>query len=311
MTEPSNWTALWKFTIRWARRPVPGVLAPVEAGVEVGRAVMKKFVLQFPEMPPESAAQAWLETETQRAALAATAATRAQAGNESEWHDGTWEDGWPALSLAGLRLGETKAWQSFVDLMRRSAPHLIRRAGVPDDEVEDVFSECLAELDRERPEEDGVRMLDRIAVFEQAPRLFGTLVKRRAISHLRTNSALKNLPHDTRRRETLHTPGGEARALPGALVPVSTDAPGAGGLDFATIYEGCSDVLSDVQWTVVTRLFMRGETQLEVVSDPAMVRQLGLEPKSSEATRRRRLQEQLGFALAGLARCLKGRDLLN
>jgi hypothetical protein len=306
-----DWNDFWQLTIRWVSQPIPGVVLPPTAQAAVATVVFDQFLNEFSKLPRRDEALGFLQQRSRQAALAHTASARLTADNPELWRDLDWKPGGQGLHPTHLNSTtasiQTTAWQALVRDMKVVAMPIIRRQGVVEADAEGVYFKVLAELDQGR---NGTsrRALDEVLVYEQIPRLIAVMARNQAIDLLRAHGRRKNTPNQTGLQESLDQNESIGQTLADPQATRWLDDPFS-ALTFDQIHVGCKDTLTQLQWRVVTGLFIDEQTMLDLCEDDSLLTALDLPTSASVSTRRRRLGEQLQSALDRLAGCLKSRDL--
>lgn len=314
--ERAQWIqALWTAVCQRVQRPVAGVRLEAAEVERIAHQLIEAFFLAYPDGPSsKEAALHWLAQRAAPRALEWVAAQRRLTGNWDASRDpeATWWEKNPDFDELRHRTSEgsltSRAWHEVGAILHRRARPVLMRAGVGEDDVEDVFMETLAELTQARRDEAGP--LEKMTVFEELPRFFATMVERRGISWLRKQSARKRQATNPALAEPLDAP--ESPILR-TLSDPRTSSPAGQPWENATfdrIHAACRDALSEFEWYLVTALFVEGtHTRLDLAEDRWVLEQLGVTPSDSESKRRRRLNLFIEEALAKLGRRLEHCDL--
>lgn len=266
----------WHDCVLWAHQPRDGVILPMAVAAQIAREVMREAMDELPARASAIEISAFLQRRGRLRALQRVTAERDAANDPQLWHDAAWQPDEPLMDLRGMRLHENAAWLSAMPVLRAIAMPAIHGAGVS--ETEDVFSEVLAAL---------VEPLQGLLVAEQIPPLVKTIARRRAVDQVRRLAALK-------RDVVLVSNDHEA-----------ADAPCEMEFDLQDVWEHCSRVLTAAQWEIIDRLILHStDTQTSLIADSRIMSALHIDPRSSEATRRRRLRESLDEALLQIRRHL-------
>ncbi len=316
--ERTEWIKVWwpAVCVR-VQRPVAGVRLEPDIVGRIAREVMLSFFEAFPEGPDsKEAALHWLASRAAPRALVWLAAERQRTGQPEVGRDpdGTWWEKNPDFDDLRRRTADgaltSKAWGETSVILRRRALPALARAGVSEDDAEDVFMEALAELTQARS--DGTGPLEKMTVFEELPRFFATMAERRGISWQRKLSARKRQATNPALAEPLDAPDSpilRTLADPRVGGTASASAPWANAT-FDRIFAASRAVLSKFEWHLVVALFVEGtHTRLDLAEDPWVLGELGVTPADSESKRRRRLNLFVEEALAKLGRHLETCDL--
>lgn len=315
---PARWLeALWPVLCARVRRPVGGVRLPDERVAALAGGLIEEFLAAHPEPPAGlEQAQQWFAVRAAPRALAWLAEERKRSG---DWQAGrdpealAWEKN-PDFDELRRRTGEgalvSRAWGGVGEVLRWRGLPVLQRLGISGEDAEDVFMETLAELTQARA--DGGSPLDKMAVFEELPRFFATMIERRGISWLRKISARKRQATNPAYAEPLDAPESALRrtlADPRAGAAAAASEPWASAT-FDRLYAACRTALNELEWHLVIVLFVEAtHTRLDLASDPWVLEQLGLTAGDSESKRRRRLNLFIEEALAKLGRRLEVADV--
>ncbi len=305
-----DWHHLWSLTVRWAAQPVPGVLLPEAARAEGAESTLAEFMDHFPQLPTQADALAFLQEEARQLSLKKTASTRKEARDPLVWREPKWEPGGPGLLVTDLDAAEAalknRAWQTLIDSVRALVSSIIRRQGVAEADVEDIFFQTVNELNHLRPAKQ-TRLLDETDVFEQLPRLLAVIARNQAVGAMRSQSTRKNQPNDPKQTSSLSDPDSPAQRVADPRASLWCDDPFS-KLTFDQIHRSCRDALSEIQWRIITGIFIDERQVIDLCHDEELGRLMNFSDRS-DATRRRHIGDQLQTALDQLAACLKSRDL--
>lgn len=305
-----DWHDLWSLTVRWAAQPVPGVLLSESARASIAEATLAKFMDRFPQLPSRADAVEFLQQEARLDALNITASTRQESREPLVWREPKWEPGGPGLLVPDLDASDpavkNRAWQALIDSVRTLVSSVIRRQGVGEADVEDVFFQSINELNHIRPAKQS-RLLDETAVFEQLPRLLAVVARNQAVGVMRSQSTRKNQPNDPKQTSSLSDPDSPGQRVADPRAALWCDDPFS-LLTFDQIHRHCRDALTEIQWHIIIGLFIDERQVIDLCHDDELGRLMNFAGRS-DATRRRHIGEQLQTALDELATCLKTRDL--
>lgn len=311
---PADWIdSLWPAVCARTLRPVAGVLLEKNQAAEAAVEAFEEFLEQFREPPAAwETVLHWLATRAAPKALVMVAELRRNEKNPNLARDPQrlgWERN-PDFAALRQRTNQgaltSREW-SVVDpiLWRRSAP-ILARMGIGDDDARDVYMETLAELVQARNDSGP---LEKMLIFEELPRFFATMVERRAISWQRKQSARKRQPVNPALQERLDDADNPLSFTLADPKSITGNDPW-GHLSFDRIYKACKNTLTDLEWHLVTTLFVEGtQTRLELAGDPWVLEHLGIGGAASESKRRRRLNLFIEEALSKLGRRLETVDL--
>jgi hypothetical protein len=284
------WEACW----HRARRPVEGVLVPEDRAVEIAERVIRNIAMDFEETPPEAEFTARVIQEASETTREVVAGERRKQANPQLHHDP--EDRRYPQNLDLDRLQRAHPERGFQDPEWNRLPQVLRplalatlgRRGIKGADAEDVFSDTLVELVREREESRSAPILDP-TVFEELIPLHARIVQFRAIDWFRRRGALKNQPNA----------GESFDALTGNPDhPQQFEDPSASTVSFEKIYTECREALSAVEWQLVYSLYVaQTATVKDLVQDDSFCARLGIKAAASASTRRRAIGERVEQAL--------------
>lgn len=182
-------------------------------------------------------------------------------------------------------------------LWQRSQP-ICKKLSIRDDDARDVYMETLADFLKARKDTCPLREMD---LFEELPRLFATVMERRAISWIRKQTALKNKPNHQSHSVSLDDDDSQMKNRLHA-----NEKNDWHDMQFHEIKERCGDVLSDFEWHLLDVIYVsQTQTRNELVNNEDICRLLELENGASLSTRQRKLHTVLGEALARLGNIMK------
>ncbi len=311
---PADWIdALWPAVCARTLRPVSGVRLDRETAGAAAAQAFRQFLAEFPE-PPASreTVMHWLATQAAPLALAAVAEKRRALADQEAFRDparAAWEKN-PDLEDLRKRGADgslaSRQWSVAEPILWRRAAPLLTRMGLGEEDARDVYMESVAELTQPRTE---AGPLEKITVFEELPRFFGTMIERRAISWQRKQSARKRQATNPALAERLDDEENSvARSLADPRSAALQDP--WRYVNFDRIKAACGDALSDLEWHIINALFVEGtQTRLDLAGDAWVLEQLAVSRDSSESKRRRRLNLFIEEALHRLGECLRTRDL--
>lgn len=284
------WEACW----HRARRPVEGVLVPEERAVEIAEQVLRNVARDFTEVPAEAEFTALVIQETAEATRDLVASERRRKADPQLHHDP--EDRRYSTNLDLDRLQRThpergfqdSEWNRLPDILRPLALATLSRKGIKGADAEDVFSDTLVELVREREDSHSAPILDP-TVFEELIPLHSRIVQFRAIDWFRRRSALKNQPNSGESFDALT--GDPER-------PLQFEDTGSQHLSFEKIYAECREALTTIEWQLVYSLYVaQTATVQDLVQNDRFCAKLGIKPGASASTRRRAIGELVEEAL--------------
>ncbi|MFT4548431.1 MAG: hypothetical protein ACI8XO_000868 [Verrucomicrobiales bacterium] len=302
--------AYWRVVCAKVRRPLSGVLLPDDVVVDEATLVFEEFLAEFDSLPSSGEIGTFLTGRALRRGLEATACARAREDDPQRFYNPEEQFYDRNLDLVSLqqRSGdgrfESTEWGGLPSVLKGRAVAVLRRCGVPDGAIDDVFVDCLAALAIVR-EKDGIAPIEQLTIFEEVVPLFTTMVHNRGVSWLRKQSAQKNRPNNPAYGESLDDPDK-------FITPASDQAGGGGpfdGLTFDAMYESCCDCLSELEWHILTALFVEANvTRGDLANDSVVMKMMQVKASSSLGNRRRHLNKHLESALEKLGDCLKTRD---
>lgn len=284
------WEACW----HRARRPVEGVLIPEERAVEIAERVMRNIALDFQEVPPEAEFTARVIQETSETTRDLVAGERRKRADPQLHHDPDDRRYSQNLDLDRLQRADPERgfqdpeWNRLPQVLRPLALATLSRKGIKGADAEDVFSDTLVELVRERENSRSAPILDP-TVFEELIPLHARIVQFRAIDWFRRRSALKNQPNAGESFDALT--GDPDR-------PLQFEDGAADTISFEKIYNECREALSAVEWQLVYTLYVaQTATVQDLIQNDRFCAKLGIKPGASTSTRRRVIAEMVEEAL--------------
>lgn len=284
------WEACW----HRARRPVEGVLVPEERAVEIAEQVIRNLALDFEQPPAEAEFTALVVQETTEATRDLVASERRRKADPQLHHDPEDRRYSANLDLDRLQRAHPERgfqdpeWNRLPDVLRPLALATLSRKGIKGADAEDVFSDTLVELVREREDSHSAPILDP-TVFEELIPLHSRIVQFRAIDWFRRRSALKNQPNSGESFDALT--GDPDR-------PLQFEDAGSQHLSFEKIYTECREALSAVEWQLVYSLYVaQTATVQDLIQNDRFCEKLGIKPGASASTRRRAISEMVEDAL--------------
>ena len=284
------WEACW----HRARRPVEGVLIPEERAVEIAERVMRNIALDFQEVPPEAEFTARVIQETSETTRDLVAGERRKRSDPQLHHDPEDRRYSQNLDLDRLQRADPERgfqdpeWNRLPQVLRPLALATLSRKGIKGADAEDVFSDTLVELVRERENSRSAPILDP-TVFEELIPLHARIVQFRAIDWFRRRSALKNQPNAGESFDALT--GDPDR-------PLQFEDGASDTISFEKIYNECREALSAVEWQLVYALYVaQTATVQDLIQNDRLCAKLGIKPGASASTRRRVIAEMVEEAL--------------
>jgi len=305
---------LWPLVCARAIRPLGGVLLDTTTSAEIAEEVFREFLSEFPQRPDSwESVRHWLTSRVVPRALMAVADARRDRGDWQAFRDPQ-KCGWPqnpdfnALrrrSAEGALL--SREWDAVAPILLKAAQPPLMRLGIAEEDARDIQMETLTELTRAN-RSGGV--LEKLHVFEELPKLFATMIERRAISWLRKFTAQKRRPVHPAFTERLDDPDNPVGRWLASSPPEAAGAPPWVNAGFDRIRLACRDTLTDFEWHLVEVLFVDAtHSRQDLVDDSWVLEQMGIGPSASQSKRRRRLALFIDEALARLGRKLEDCDL--
>ncbi|HEX2748951.1 MAG TPA: hypothetical protein VHM91_13180 [Verrucomicrobiales bacterium] len=305
---------LWPLVCSRAMRPLAGVLLSRQAAAVVAEEVFSEFLTRFPRQPGSwETVHHWLISRVRPLALSTAAEERRRLGDwqafrdphKTSWGQNPDFDALRHRSIEGALL--SREWDIAAAILERAAQPPLLRLGIAEEDARDIQMETMAELTRASKT---AGTLEKLHVFEELPKLFATMIERRAISWLRKVSAQKRRPVHPAFTDRLDDPDNPAaRHLADPRTNSSGEPPWVNA-GFDRIRTACRDALTGFEWHLVEVLFVEAShSRQDLVEDPWILEQLGVSPAASESKRRRRLNLFIDEALARLGRTLETCDL--
>ena len=268
---------------------------PEDQATEVAERVMRNLALDFDEMPPEAEFAARVMKETAVVTRQLVAERRRRESDPQLHHDPDDHRYQQNLDLDRLqrkhpdRGFQDSEWNRLPQILRPLALSTLNRKGIKGADAEDVFSDTLVELIREREKSGTSPILDP-KVFEELIPLHSKIVQYRAIDWYRRRGALKNQPNSGESLDAL---------TDNPDCPVQfEDSSNSGGINFEEIYEECRDALSATEWQLIYTLYVaQTATVQDLVKNDRFCNKLGIKPGASASTRRRAIAEIVEDAL--------------
>ncbi|WP_193214524.1 sigma-70 family RNA polymerase sigma factor [Luteolibacter marinus] len=284
------WEACW----HRARRPVEGVLVPEQQASEIAERVMRNLALDFEALPPEAEFAARVIQETASVTRELVAEKRRREANPQIHHDPEDRRYQQNLDLDRLQSIHPESgfndpeWNRLPQILRPLALSTLTRKGIKGADAEDVFSDTLVELVRERESSHSAPILDP-TVFEELIPLHARIVQYRAIDWYRRRGALKNQPNAGESLDALSDDPDH---------PLQFEDSAGGAIRFETIYQECREALTATEWQLIYTLYVsQSATIQDLIQNDRFCDQLGIKPGASLSTRRRAIGEMVEEAL--------------
>lgn len=293
------WRACW----HRARRPLEGVLVSEDQAELIAEQAIRNVSLDYDEFPTEAEFTARALEETVSATRQLVAEERRKNSDHQLHHDP--EDRRYDRNLNLDRLQRHSPDKGFFDSEWNHLPQLLRplalatlsKKGIKGADADDVFSDTLVELVREREGSGGSPILDP-TVFEELIPLHARIVGFRSIDWYRRRGALKNQPNT----------GDSLNALtdnPDHAMQFEDRSADPQNNTFERIYKECREALTPAEWELVFILFVtQSATIQDLIGDDDFCAKFGIKPGVSGSTRRRVLSELLEVALGKLRKNL-------
>jgi len=286
------WAACW----HRARRPVEGVMVSEEQASAIADRAIRNVSLDYDEFPTEAEFTARALEETVSVTKEFVAKERREAKDPQRFHDPEDRRYDKNLDLDRLQRRDPQKgffdseWNHLPGLLRPLALATLSRKGIKGPDAEDVFSDTLVELVREREGSGHAPILDP-TVFEELIPLHARIVSFRSVDWYRRRGALKNQPNT----------GDSLDALtdsPDRAVQFEDHSSDPNTPTFERIYKECEEALSPMEWDLIFKLYVtQSATIQDLIGDDAFCTKLGIKPGVSGSTRRRVLSEMVEQAL--------------
>ena len=276
----------WELACRVACKPSPPgtVSIPMDTAVDLLTSEFERFLDGFKTLPNESEFLAAVTTWARELALDHVAKYREDTNNLEHFrHGGAHERN---LDLRKLQPPpesmDAAEWAALDEALRPCGYAVLKPfKELSQEDKDDAYSKSLTELYRPR-QRDGLSPLDQIRVFEEVFPFFSRIVHftaKRQLRKLKPSAELEEVDEETLQFQP--------------------------GLTFARIQFECAEALTRPEWTLVTRKFVAGETDTELIDNDHLLEELGIGLHLSAISRRRHLKERMEAALEKLAHSLK------
>ncbi len=286
------WNACW----HRARRPVEGVLVAENQANAITERAIRNVSLDFKNFPTEAEFTARALEETATATRDLVARERSAAKEPNLHHDPDDRRYSHNLDLDRLQRRHPDngfsdpEWNQLPAILRPLALATLTRKGIKGADAEDVFSDTLAELVREREGNGHSPILDP-TVFEEIIPLHARIVSFRSVDWYRRRGALKNQPNTGDSLEALTDNPDHAMQFEDHSADPTLPT-------FERIYKECREALSQTEWELIFILYVnQSATIQDLIGDDAFCAKLGIKPNVSGSTRRRAIAEQVEEAL--------------
>lgn len=298
-----DWALLWRFGACWAGRPIPGLLLPGSERLKITTHTLDRLMASHRVLPGALQTHAFIQSTAVELALKTTREARLSSGISDLWHDAAHRGTTPVIDLRELQLhSDSRLWQDLLVQLRPRAFGLLQGQGVEGADAEDIFAEAMAGM--VKPRADGGAAIQDLLVYEQVPLLFLSIVRRRAVNHIRDRNAEKR---DARSTVSIHANEASVDVTASSAVAdwAAEAADPLHGMTLARLAEECAEGLSPLQQRILSVLYIEESADyMEVASSSWFSEAVGLKANASDATRRRALDREHDSALDHLAQSL-------
>jgi hypothetical protein len=310
MAEPVHnevfWEDLWNAMLERLQRPVAGVLLDRDSARRIGEPLLLRLVRGHDGAHAAATGAEALEEATE--ASKCHVADERRASDDQDRHrdpaDTRYERN---LNLPALqerksdgRFGHPE-WSLLDCFLRPFGFQILKRKGLTDEDGEEVFNDTFASLALAAAEKKQAP-IEELIVFEEIIPNFCRRIGFRAIDAVRKRSTLKARPDHLDSLEAMETEEGTPVAI---ADPTASDRERPDTWRFEEIYAQCKEELTAIEWGLVYDLYVAQHyTVKDLIADPAKLRFLGIDPKQSPATLRRRVEDIVNPALQRLADAL-------
>ena len=286
----------WNVCWHRALRPVEGVLVSEELAKSIAERSIRNVSLDYDAFPTEAEFTARALEETSEAARKLVSEERRKLKDPQIHHDSEDRRYDRNLDLDRLQRHDLEKgffdpeWNHLPKILRPLALATLTRKGIKGADAEDVFSDTLVELVREREGSGHSPILDP-TVFEEIIPLHSRIVSFRSIDWYRRRGALKNQPNT----------GDSLNALtdnPDQSMQFEDRSADPGNHTFERIYKECEEALSPEEWELIFIIYVtQSATIQDLIGDDAFCAKIGIKPGVSGSTRRRVISERVEEAL--------------
>jgi hypothetical protein len=308
-----DWESAWQYTTTWAGKPVPEVVLPGEVQARIATQIFADLPDCFPNCPGQAELFAHLRQQAVERALALTREERRRSGNPLLWHEGFGhsDQAWIDLELLQQTFPLNPAgqgeWLALSKRLRPTALHLVQAGGTLSlEDAEDIFQESLTAFFSCPPGRSS--LIQQLAVFEQIPPTFSTVVKRRTADWLRHELAQKR---DRRMQLSVDhkfdSDGAELQVTDSASFadwqaalhnPYQSTA-------FDKLMHESQRLLTPLQQRILTELYiLESGSYMEIAQSHWFCQASGVHAGASAATKRRALDREHDAALALLKQAM-------
>lgn len=306
LKDEAFWEDLWNAMLERLQRPVTGVLLDRDSARRIGEPLLLRLVRGYDGEPTAETGSSALgeAVETSKCHVA----DERKRSDDQERHrdpgDARYEKN---LNLPALKERKPDGrfahpeWSLLDRFLRPFGFQILKRKGLADEDGEEVFNDTVASLAL-AGEEKKQAPIEELIVFEEIIPNFCRRIGFRAIDAVRKQTTLKARPDHLQSLEGMATEEGAAVQL---ADPTATDRERPDTWRFEEIYAQCREDLSAVEWGLIYDLYVAQHyTVKDLIADPAKLGFLGIDPKQSSATLRRRVEDIINPALERLADAL-------
>jgi hypothetical protein len=300
------WEDLWNAMLERLQRPVAGVLLDRDSARQIGEPLLLRLVRGHDGAHAAATSAEALEEATE-ASKCHVADQRNHSGDHDRHRDPADTRYERNLNLPALqerksdgRFGHPE-WSMLDRFLRPFGFQILKRKGLGDEDGEEVFNDTFASLAIHPPEKKQAP-IEEIIVFEEIIPNFCRRIGFRAIDAVRKRTTLKARPYHLDSLEAMESEEGTPVAI---ADPTASDRERPDTWRFEEIYAQCKEELTAIEWGLVYDLYVAQHyTVKDLIADPAKLRFLGIDPKQSPATLRRRVEDIVNPALQRLADAL-------
>jgi hypothetical protein len=293
----------WKACWHRARRPIEGILVSEDQATILADRAIRNVSLDYEEFPTEAEFTARALEETAEATRQLVALQRRERSDHQLHHDPADRRYEQNLNLDRLQRRDPdkgfcdSEWNHLPAILRPLALATLTRKGIKGPDADDVFSDTLVELVREREGSGRSPILDP-TVFEELIPLHARIVGFRSIDWYRRRGALKNQPNTGESLNALTDSPEHAMQFEDPSADPRSNT-------FERIYKECREALTAAEWELVFILFVtQSATIQDLIGDDAFCAKFGIKAGVSGSTRRRVLSELVEAALEKLRKNL-------
>lgn len=293
----------WKACWHRARRPVEGVLVSEEQAKLIAEQAIRNVSLDYDEFPTEVEFTARALEETASATRSLVAQERRENSDHQLHHDPEDRRYDKNLNLDRLQRRHPdkgfydSEWNHLPPLLRPLALATLSRKGIKGADAEDVFSDTLVELVREREGSGKSPILDP-TIFEELIPLHARIVGFRSIDWYRRRGAQKNQPNTGDSLNALTDNPDHGMQFEDRSADPQNDT-------FERIYKECQEALTASEWELVFIIYVnQSATIQDLIGNDDFCAKYGIKAGVSGSTRRRVLSELLEAALEKLRKNL-------